>query len=101
MKLFSLILIAIAILTQQVCSTNETRTTFSCPEDGFDFYDHDIGYAIPDVPSWENCGKICGLVSSCIAWTWEKQYKYCDLKSSTDGARVSTCCISGMKDCQG
>eukprot|EP00090_Calanus_glacialis_P040581 TRINITY_DN70839_c0_g1_i1.p1 TRINITY_DN70839_c0_g1~~TRINITY_DN70839_c0_g1_i1.p1 ORF type:complete len:101 (+),score=23.52 TRINITY_DN70839_c0_g1_i1:17-319(+) len=98
--IFSAIILCILLL--QACSSQSdlTRTSFSCPEDNFDFEGSDIS-GILDVPSWDQCGQICALTSTCVAWTWEKTFKKCDLKASMNGARVSTCCVSGTRECQG
>merc|ERR1712117_104120 len=79
-------LILISILC--VLGVAQDPPRYSCPEVDVNFHGNTID-TVHDVLSWEDCGTICSLTSSCLFWSWdyshEKYLNDCYLKDSDDG----------------
>ena len=60
---------------------------------------------VPFVATWEDCGRICGLVTQCNFWTWGKQengqdsHNYCYLYETNSGLYFNPAYISGERGC--
>ena len=67
--MIKIFILASFILT---CAVGE-EARFECPEAnivmGIGTYFQDV----PDVASWEDCGRICALTTTCKYWSWGKE----------------------------
>ena len=93
-----------------------------CPDDGFDYYNNDVG-SITIVNSWQECGKVnvlrrylspsgqpifytakqCKSNMQCYFWSWNHTNRRCYLKNSygLTKRKKNNQSISGSKECQG
>ena len=86
-------------------STCEEEPRVECPEDDvlYGYSDYWFDY-VPFIATWEDCGRICGLVTKCNFWSWNKDEKppnqdYCYLYETDTGLGYDPRYISGEKGC--
>ena len=79
-----------------------TSSAFDCPEADVVMGGKDYWFDyVPYVESWEDCGRICALVSQCNFWTWgtDSGGTGCYLYETDTGLGYDARYISGERGC--
>ena len=80
------------------------RTLIECPETDV-LYGNTGAYFwyVPNVETWEDCGRICALVPNCNYWSWSEEenenHNNCIFYETAAGLEFNTAYISGERGC--
>merc|ERR1712001_521241 len=88
--LVSPLVLATPLASEDLQPANKSSTSWACPEYGLAFDGNDITI-YDNIPSWQECGRLCNVHKTCSHWTWScprPTYfpRTCWLKSGDGGA---------------
>ena len=82
--------------------TAEGESRIECPESD-SYYGSEYYQKVGNVPSWQDCGRICLLTTNCEYWSFDKeaqeQGQECSLYDQRLGLEIDFSYVSGEKGC--